>query len=220
MIPSALQGNVLRIARVVEFHPEENSADLVFLDDGSRAVGVQIMSAFAGSDTGTMYLPQPDRHEADEDRWSPKLTGKRDVLAVVAHLRVMPVVLGFMPPQVTQLAFDHSEHPNMLLERHASDFERVVRDDGSMTLRHPNGTHITIGSVPDLEGKDFDRIYQRSRNKDASLPITVEVAAGGEVRARITMTPSGNVSVWAEKQVAIEAGEHILIQAPRVDINP
>lgn len=39
---------MLRIVKLVEFHPESNTCDILYLDDGSRLAGVPVMAQAAG----------------------------------------------------------------------------------------------------------------------------------------------------------------------------
>lgn len=218
-IQSGVQGNVLRLAKVVSSNPEENSVDVMFIDNGTRAAGVQVMSQSASSKGGVSYLPDPSvDHEGG--KWSLSATGDRDIYAVVALVSRMPVVIGFMFPQVTHAAF--KDYRNMRLDRHASDLEVVTLDNGSHTVRHPCGTHTTIGEVPELEEKDFDRVYARERNlRPEGLAITQEakkVKLNGEGKvdqrvlcAKVEISPLGHVLISAHDGDGVERASVKLI---------
>ena len=241
-VTGGLQGNVIRVAKVVASNPEENSIDIVFLDSGTRASGVQVMSHSAGTKGGFSYLPEPTQPK-EGDKWSLSPTGDRDMLAIVAMVNRTPVVLGFLFPQITHAAFE--QYPDMRLDRHASDLEIMTMQDGSHAVRHPCGTHSTIGDVPKLERQDFDKLYKHDRNTMGGKPIThqakqavkgedggrKEVAratvhvsdggvvtitghdAGGRVKATITVSGDGTINIDADSSVSIHGGNTVTITA-------
>lgn len=62
------KNNVARLAKVVAVLPHIHSVDLVFLDDGTPARGVQVLSPFPASQLfGYSYLPAPAWPEAQPD---------------------------------------------------------------------------------------------------------------------------------------------------------
>lgn len=214
-------GNAIRLAKVVKSHPSSNATSLIFLDDGSRAPGVQCIATHASNNSGTINMHRP--HQEDADPWSSKLYSledqtKRDYLAVVAMLGTTPLVIGFIYPPISQMNFpDTDEFKNLQLDRHASDFVQSLDDNGNYSLHHPSGAHITIsltGAAPDFTEKDYDKRWKITNNKDKQVTITLHT--GGST---ITMTPDGNISIDADKEITITAGVHVQVTAPKIDLN-
>lgn len=224
-----LSVDVLRVARVLRSKPHENAYDVIFTDDGSTAYSVQVLSQMAGVNHGTHYLPDP----RPKDGGKPKdvdlnldVAGDRDMLAVVANLMGIPLIIGFKYPEVTHNAFEYDKFPDMRVDRHVSDFETITLADGSYALRHPSGTKIEFGSVPDLTGQDFDKKYAHTRNSKAVQPILISVpSAGGDSLilidkgGNITVNAAANATVTAKKDVSVTAGGNVAIKgAAKVDV--
>ena len=216
----------LRIGRVVDVHPEDNSVDLVMIDDGSRVAGVQILSPTATGNTGTHDLPSVGRPGGD--KWNIATPTDRDMIAVVGSVGRQAVVLGFLFPQVCQMLFKDA---NRRVTRHASDVYTTVDGDGNTEVYHPSGTYLRIGTNPeheDLTGKDFDGRWKITKNTDKAVSVRLRVANAGAVKATLTIDPDGNVSLQHTGNLSINAGGtmsltsagNMTLAAPRIDLNP
>jgi hypothetical protein len=182
-----------RVAKVVRVMPEAHACDLIYLDDLSRAPLVQIMAGVS-TDTGHVDLPEP---AAPSDEEAPhRATKDRDLYAVVMPVGGIPLVWGFLPPQVSQLLFRGRK--NFRVSRHGSDVYSTLEDDGSFTFAWPNGTYMKVGAAPakeDLTGKDFDAKWEIKRNRAVAPHVHLSVADGeGAETAVIDIAPSGAIT--------------------------
>lgn len=205
MIPDRFQGYTVRIGKVVDTYPRAGAVDIVLFDNLAQLRMVQVLSPSAWTDGGTANLPQVTVREGAE-RWSVKLTGERDMLAVVLMSDVMPLVVGFLPPQVNQIAFDKSTHPDLFIERHASDLVRYSDAQGNMRILHPGGTEITIGTPPDLPGQDYDGKFALSRNTGHHPQIVLR--AGASV-----------ITVFSGGDITIDAAGDVIVRGNTIQLN-
>lgn len=217
---------MLRLARVAAVHPEDHSVDLVMVDDGSRFPGAQVLSPTAGTDAGVFDMPEPS---VGSDKWSLSEQRERDILAVVSMLAgtALPVVLGFLYPQVNGMLFADK---NRRVMRHASDVYTSIDGSGNIEVAHPNGTYLRIGTSPDhedLTGKDFDGNWAITKNTGAATHLQIVVKAGGAQKAKLHIDPSGNITVEHSGNLAIDttgtvnvtAGGAVTVDAPSVTLD-
>lgn len=200
----------LRLARVAETHPEDNSVDLVMVDTGARVAGVQVLSPSASTRSGTIDLPVVDT--PSEGKWGMSETGA-DMIAVVGYIDRTPVVTGFLFPQINQMLF---EDPRLKLTRHQSDVYSSIDGDGNVQVVHPSGTYIRIGEsadLDDLSGKDFDANFSVDRN--TGRKVNVRIGMGGGT-ATFTIAPDGSVTVETQSTVDIVAEGKVSVKAPHV----
>lgn len=199
---------MMRLGYVVATHPEDYSVDLVMADDGSRMVGVQVMTGNGSTRSGSVDLPAvPDK----ADKWDvTKLTGQ-DMKAVVSFIGRQPVVAGFLFPQVSQMTM---ADPKTRLFRHQSDVVSVIDGDGNIDLRHPSGFSIRIGETPDHRdpaGANADGNLALDRNTGRRAFLRVSTGGGTAV---LTITPDGEVSLTCDKTVMIDAKEAVTVKTP------
>lgn len=196
---------MLTLARVLDVHPESHAVDLEMLQDGRRLSGVQVLSLSAGGDFGLSGLTGP----IEGDQWRGR------IMAAVGFLDKVPVVVGFLYPQVSQMLFEDKQRA---VARHQSDVYATVDGSGNTEVVHPAGAHIVISEAAapaNLDGRDYDKVWKRRRNT-ARKPWIVAAIPG---QARVALSPDGDVEVWAKRRVSITAGEHIRLSAPRIDLN-
>jgi len=182
----------LKLAKVVKVNPGGHSVDLLFLDDGSRIPGVQVLSGSASTNSGVVDIPEPSGGGWDS---SASLTGDRDLIAVVAFYRGLPLVQGFLFPQVCQMLFDR---PNFKVTRHASDVYQTVDGAGNVEVYHPSGTYLRIGESAaheDLTGLDTDGKWKISKNTSKAVHVQLTIKNGGVLKASLNIDPSGNVTL-------------------------
>jgi len=140
----------------------------------SKASGM-MRSAATGNST--------EVQQTEAKKWSPLMSGTKDVIALVQHISGIPVVTGFLPPRVDDLGFDAKNYPDLEIRRHPSGNHVVTTGDGAVEVMNPSrGIRITIGedgkdSRLSLAGKDFQK---RFKTKDGAKKGTLVVSAGGD----------------------------------------
>jgi hypothetical protein len=196
MMGYELQGSMLRLAKVAYVHPAGQHLDVIFLDSGEYCRNVQVMSPYAGTDFGfTTGIPEPEKEGWDENKTTDP--DKRDIIAVVAYMGSYALCLGFLYPQITQLAFDKDNGRNRMIERSPSDHYRTIDENANFEQYHPGDAWFRVGegiAHDDLTGKDFDKRWKLKRNKD-KVPV-------------ITLWNRESDTVWADIQ--IEKGKIIV----------
>ena len=196
----------MRVGIVVETHPEDHSVDLVMADDGSRLVGVQVLSPNASTRSGSVDMPAvPEK----KDKWDITRQSGQDMKALVAFAGRTPVVTGFLFPQISQMTLND---PKTRLFRHQSDVMSVIDGDGNIDIRHPSGFAIRIGETPDPvdpAGMNADGNLALDRNTGRKPYLRVTMADG---KAVLTITPDGAVSLTCEQTIDIEAQGAITVK--------
>lgn len=187
MTPSAL-----KIVKVVAFH-EKNTADVLDLSTGARMPRVGIMCGSpVSTNSGSIATPEPTKGDSD---YSPFETKDRDIYAGLAYFGNVPMIIGFMYPQVCQMFFADLART---FSRHASDVYSTTDKDGNVEVYHPSGTFMRIAVDPeheDLTGKDIDGKWKIAKNTDKAVHVRLVVANGGATKADVHIDPSGNIKV-------------------------
>lgn len=210
----------IRLAKVTAVHHEHRAVDLVYLDTGWQISGALVMAPTASTCTGNLDLPAPT---IKGDKWDPAFSEDRDLLAVVADWGGLPIVLGFILPQICQMNF---ERENFAVYRHASDVYTTIAENGDTELFHPSGTYVKIGqdtAHEDLTGKDYDGLWKLKGASPAQLTIVVN---GG--KASLTIDPKGNVTlntaqsiaVTASQNVTVTAAQNVTVKGGTIQLNP
>ena len=143
MIGEQPQGAILRLGKVVKVHPSDHSVDLVMMDNGAKLANVQVLSPTASTRSGRVDLPEPDIEDQSKP-WSLKMSKKQDLLAAVAMMAGTPICIGFLYPQVNELAMV-DDTKNLAIQRHASDFYHITTDEAVKTFCHPGGAYLSFG---------------------------------------------------------------------------
>ena len=202
----------LRIAKVMKVHPEANAVDLVFLDNAGRAPMIQVLGAF-----GALDLPEPTPPAREGDT-AP--TGGVDIYAVTGNVGGIPIVLGFLKPQVAQVLF--KGRPNFRVNRHGSGVYSTLEDDGALTMAWPNGTYLKVGEDPDREdltGADFDGKWaNENRNAGKKTHMRLVVRDGGETKVQIQITPQGYLQMVLDKDLVLAIAGGITGKVNNVDL--
>lgn len=205
----------LALGVVVASYPEGNSVDVLLSDDGSRLSNVQVMVSTGSDSTGEVDLPDIGG-PADDTRWDLTKNHERYVRAVVAFLRGVPVVMGFILPQVNQITFAEK---NRRVMKHASDVYTSLDDGGNFEMRFPNGLYLRVGTSPDhesLEGKDFDKKFAVTRNTTNQYHVHLEMGGG---TASINIAPNGAITVNTESTITAVAGGAVTVEAPSITLD-
>lgn len=189
---------------VVATHPEDHSVDIV-MSDGRRLAGVQVMAKNASARSGTIDMPSvPPK---DGDKWDITKENGQDQIALVDFIGEVPVVVGYLYPQINQMTF---ADPDLRIDRHQSDVITTIDGKGNVQILHPGGTYIRIGENPDKQdfaGSNFDESLAVDRNTDVQAYVRVELAGGNVV---LTMDPSG--------QVTLKAATSVVVDSPSVEV--
>lgn len=197
---------------VVATHPEDYSVDLV-LSDGRRLSGVQVMTPNGSARTGTFDLPaMPEK--SGNAKWDITQPHGQDQIAMVEFVGEVPVVVGFLYPQVSQMTF---RDPKLRFQRHQSDVAWSIDGDGNIQLDHPSGTYIRIGESPDrvdLAAGNADKSLGVDRNTGRKVNIRVGLAGGV---LDLTLSPDGGVTLNAAKDVTIKSPK-VILDTPLVEV--
>lgn len=212
MISERLSGTVIRIGKITAVHPQANAIDVMFVDDGSRMVGVQVLRPRAGTRSGVMGLDKPA--EPSDDPWDAVLTGDQDVLAIVALTSAMPVCLGFLPPQVGQMTF---EEEGLYLDRYPSDAYTLTDKDGGYEINHPSGAHIVInepGEPRDIDRRDFDERWRIEKNADKKPHIMLKTN-----NSFIRISWDDNSNPYNDGAITIQASGKVIVIGQTIELN-
>ena len=221
---------IIRLGVVVDIHPEDNSVDLVMTDDGAHLAGVQVLAPSGGTRSGIVDLPRPAQPEGEDAKWDITQRTESDVIAAVAYFDAMrmPVVIGFLYPQINQMLFAEKGRQ---IARHESDVYSTTTEDGDYEWRHPGGTYVRVAVNPeheDLTGKDFDQKWKIDRNTDKKVHVQVTVKNADNQVASINIDPQGNITIehignlhiHSGGTAHIESDGNMTLKAPRIDLNP
>lgn len=204
----------LRLAKVVAVYPGGYSVDLKFYDDGSQASNVQVLSGRpVSTSTGVSDMPTPDV-PAGGSQWSMQDTKTTDMIGVVGFVRGVPVVVGFLYPQVNQMLFSDKDR---MVYRHKSGVYFTIDKDGNLEMCHPSGAYIRFGDSPDhedLTGKDFDGKWKIPTTEAVSIRVA---QAGG--KAVITISPSGDIAISSDGDISFSAVGEFTVSASKINLN-
>jgi hypothetical protein len=188
--------NGLAFGIVVAVYPEGNSIDILMPKTGDRLANVQCASFTGSSDTGIIDLPEIGL-PVDDTRWTLPIVAQaeRYVRAIVWHVEGMPVCMGFLLPQVTQMTFQRN---NFRVSRHASDVYSTTNENGDHEWYHPSGTFLRVAATPaheDLTAQDVDQSWNLKQNLASAPYVNLVVANAGAQVAQIEVDPSGNITI-------------------------
>lgn len=204
----------LALGVVVASYPEGNSVDVI-LKDGSRLFNVQVSVWTGSSNTGVIDLPDIGL-PADETRWNLALAPDRYVRAIVGFMNGLPVVLGFLLPQVNQITF---KEKNRRIMKHASDVYTSIDQFGNIEVAHPSGMFLRIGTTPgheDLTGKDLDKKFAIKNNTEPPVYVHLEMAGN---TASLDIAPNGAITIITASTISATAAGAVVVNAPSATIN-
>jgi len=203
---------MLELGRVTAVHPESHSIDVTLINDGRNLSGVRVLSPTASGNTGLNDLPQCSVDSSADKPFDAPI-GIREMFAAVAFFSGLPICVGFMFPNVSQLLFPD---PNLKVDRHASDVYETIDGAGNYEFFHPSGTYIRIGETSahkDLTGTDFDARWKIENNTARAPHVHIEVKNGGATKAVINIDPSGNITESNVGNLTAAVGGHIAVTA-------
>jgi hypothetical protein len=182
--------NNIDIGVVVAVYPQGQSID-VLMDDGSRLSNVQVMVPSGSSSTGLVDLPDPGL-PSDNTRWNFDSQPERALRAIVGFSRgKIPVCLGFLLPQITQMTFSRTD---FRVDRHASDVYSTLDETGNFEWSHPSGVYFRVATETaheDLTNQDVDQSWAIKNNTGSQVHVYLRTL-GGTI---FDIDPSGNVSI-------------------------
>lgn len=206
---------MIEFGRVVAVDWKSHTVDLIMSGDGRSLQDVRVMSSSASSDSGLSDLPKPGA--VDNITGLPKTNSDRSVIAVVAFYSDLPVVIGFIHPQTSQLRLKDDER---MMNRHASDVYHTIDKDGNMELRHPSGLFIRIATDTaheDLAPKSHGEKWQIKRNTDKQVHLHIEQAGG---KATLDIAPDGSIAITTATTVSVDAtGNATVTSGGNVEVN-
>lgn len=192
---------MLEMARIVAIHPEDHSIDCVILRTGQRCTGVPVLSAGASTTTGSSNLPPITAPNGDE-RWNIPARGANDAIAVLAptfggHW----ICIGNKFPEVNAVL---NAEAGRQVVRHSSGAWSMIAPDGTVTMGHPSGAVMTMGSnltPTDPVGGDVDGQWQHSGpNASAQVGLKVVLPSG----AVITVETDGKAKMTFPAEIEFE----------------
>lgn len=195
---------------VVATHPGDHSVD-VLLSDGRRLVGVQVMTPNGSARTGTFDMPAVP---ARADKWDISKPNGQDQIAIVEFVGGVPLVVGFLFPQISQMTFNDAK---MRVSRHQSDVMSVIDGDGNMQISHPSGAFIRLGETADamdLAAKNTDASLAADRNTGRKLFMRVVVPGAFDLK----ITPDGQLTLSLTQGAVIDAPDGITLNTPLVSV--
>lgn len=163
----------IRLARVLAIRGD--TADLWFLEDGWRVPRAPIMCESASNNSGVHE--DHDITDVPEDPSQFPGPDGRYLIAVVGNLHGFPVVLGFLPPQFSEMIFSDKRY----IRRFDSDVYLTVDKDGNAEVFHPSGAFVRIGQDPeheDLTGKDARKLFALRNNLGQKPAVKVAIGIG------------------------------------------
>ena len=189
----------LRLAQVTGVHPERRTVELTYLDSGGRVAEAHIASGVVGSDAGTWAVPNVPRPGTEGQAGGINASG-RTVMAVVAEVHGRPIVMGFIAPLGSQMAFTEQ---NRTMYRHPSGAYATIAPDGSIEVRHPGGAHLRIG-----------------QGATEAIPGANGWGVGGGSPPQITLTTSGfTLTVEPGGKTTLTTEGEAEITTPHLQIN-
>lgn len=205
---------MLRKGLVVATHVEDNSVDLVMADNGERLAGVQVITLDGSTRTGTADLPlMPEKN----NKWDVTERTEQDMIAIVGSVSGIPVVVGFIYPQINQIL--PKAGSKRKIKRHQSDVQHSIDGDGNIQILHPSGTYVRIGESPDYDGYDgqnADGNAVTDRNTSHRVNVRIGLAGG---KGTVTITPDGAVSFIIASNFTIDSGGDATIKCNNATIN-
>lgn len=196
----------LRKAIVVATYPKDHAVDLIMVDNWARFVGVQVSTASGSARTGSNKIPRV--RDRGADKWAITRQTPQEVMALVDFVGKVPIVTGFIFPQISQMTF---EEEGLDFERSDSDVIRYTDAEGNVGLLHPSGAYVTMGTKPDrrdFTGGNFDKNLAIDRNTGTKPYYRIGMA--GNV-VELTFTPEGKVLLLADDNIEVTSKKDVFV---------
>lgn len=183
---------------VVATHPEDHSVDLV-MSDGRRMVGVQVMTSNGSSRSGVFDMPAVP---VKKNKWDISKPTGQDQIAIVDFVDGLPIVVGFLFPQVSQMTLND---PETKMTRHQSDVITLLDGRGNFQMQHPSGAAVIMGESSTrkiIAEKNTDKNLKVDRNKTREVMIFLGTKAN---TCTITLTAGGTAAYHADMLLKLES---------------
>ena len=198
---------MLRQGIVVGVNPQDHSVDIVMLDDGSRVVGAQVLTPNGSARTGTFDMPAVPKRKK---KWDISERTDQDQIAMVGYVGRNPVVVGFLYPQVNQIT---RKSDKVMTYRHQSDVEVQIGEKGAISIRHPGGFSLEVGT-PDASGLEPDGEFDRKAiTRNASENNDFRIRLGGGAILDFSVDKEGQLSITVPKGMNFKCAEKFVVEA-------
>lgn len=217
----------MRQAVVVAVHPDRRTLDLVYADTAMPVAEVSI-AGWVSSDGGHWHIPSVPKPQGIATQGSPPDSG-RQLIALVDQVGGRPIVVGFMSPPTTQMAFTEADRE---VHRHSSGAYTTVAPDGSMEGYHPSGAYVRIGTGAHQSLTPLSRENGWKEESGAAQPtITVHtqqfslvVEPSGNVSltttGTVSMTSQGAMSLSSQGALTLHSDADVTITGQHIKLNP
>ncbi|MBY0576350.1 MAG: hypothetical protein K2P67_07135 [Gallionellaceae bacterium] len=206
---------MIEFGRVIAVDWKSHTVDLIMSGDGRSLQDVRVMSSSASSDSGLSDLPKPGA--MNNISGLPQTNNDRSIIAVVAFYNDLPVVIGFLHPQASQLRLKDEER---MMNRHASDVYQTIDKDGNFEFAHPSGAYIRIGTTSaheNLAAKSYGEQWKIKRNTDKQVHLHIEQAGG---KATLDIAPDGAITITTATTVSVNAtGNATVVSGGNAEVN-
>lgn len=196
---------MIAFARVVAVDYKTQTLDLVMTEDSRPVNNVRVMSPTASSNTGFFDVPKPDVLDLNaqfDNGGVPTNAGARVIIAIVVFYTDMPVVIGFLPPNTSQMRLTDEER---MMDRHTSDVYQTIDKDGNFEFAHPSGLYMRIGTTTaheDLSAKSYGVPWKIAKNTDKQVHLHIEQAGG---KATLDIAPDGTIVITTATSVSVQS---------------
>lgn len=217
---------LVKQAKVIGVHRDDHTIDVAFLD-GATARRVPVLSGWLGSTHGIVGMTAPTydkgtlakkTYPAAANMEQAPTNGSavgRDQYAAVMQMEGIGlgasgfVCVGFFAPQVSEMLFPKDEEggevnafSDLTLIRHPSDVQTTVDKSGKVSIQHPAGTRITIGTGSvNLTKKDYDKRYELRHNKTALKDVEAVAMGTQEVAASLLLQTQERADLYGKQEV-------------------
>ncbi|MHB1418303.1 MAG: hypothetical protein ACYCX4_01760, partial [Bacillota bacterium] len=141
--------NYISLGKVIAIKPENYAVDVALLAGGILR-NVQVIAPSAGTKAGYNYLTNIQNTRKQDSPGgvldSPLGSQKGDTYAVIAFLQgnmTLPICLGFLYPEVTQMLFSEK---GLKIDRHENGIYELLDKDGNHETVYPDGSYIKVGN--------------------------------------------------------------------------
>ena len=163
------------VARVNRYHPEKHSCDVTIMESQRPLAGVYILSGSMNS-TNHGYNNLVDPTPQPLDPFEQKNTEIRDTYAIVVFSKQVPLIIGFLYPEITQM---HFERHNFKIDRHGSDHYITLNESADSETYHPSSSYVRFAENldhEDLTHLDYDSSWEIKNNIEKAPGVRVHIA--------------------------------------------